>query len=308
MACGGDDAAGGGDRADAGGGGLAGGETDSGGGGAAGGGALTIAFDPMYSAYDGVHDFKVPVKVTGAKGRLTVTTSPDGFVDSDPSTDGVTLTTRKAGKTTVTISDAEGNKGTAELTVTENDPRDVEVGAERYDNGIDAFTLPEGGIAALLPEGGFPEGGFNFEAGLPEGGFGRRDSGIARNAMAACTFCHIPEGAAGTGTTDTMRIDVEHTPQQTAGYSDEQIIKIFAEGIKPEGSNWRVIPAAFGPRIYPTFHKWDVPDVTKKGIVAYLRSLTPKAQGAIDFGGLLMGGGLGGPRPAAAMDAGTPAP
>jgi hypothetical protein len=106
----------------------------------------------------------------------------------------------------------------------------------------------------------------------------------------------------GTGPLD--RIDVEHTPQQTAGYSDEELIAIFTEAKKPAGSKWRVLPAAFAPVIYPTFHKWTVDASIQKGIVAYLRQLTPAADGpALDFGGLRMGGG------AARMDAGVaPAP
>jgi hypothetical protein len=242
-----------------------------------GGGALTIVFNPMYSAYDdGVHEFKVPVQVTGATGKLTVTTSPANFVTTEPSAAGVMLITRMAGTATVTIQDASGNVGTAKLTVTKNDARDVDVGRERYANGIDAINLPEGGIAAL------------------DGGI----SGIARNEMGACTFCHIPDGQQAMGTMDVMRVDVEHTPQQTAGFSDEDLIKIFSEGVKPEGASYRVVNGGgmlsdqVAATIYKTFHKWSVDPQTRVGIVAYLRSLTPKAQGFIDFGGL---------RPPAAM-------
>src|SRR5690606_24254621 len=129
---------------------------------------LTLAFNPMYSAFDGnAHEFLVPVKVTGATGKLTVKTEPDGFVQTKPHEEGVMLVTQKAGECKVIITDAEGNSGEAKLVVTENDPSDVDVGKERYANGVDAFNLPEGGI--MFPEGGFP--GLP-EGGLPEGGFG----------------------------------------------------------------------------------------------------------------------------------------
>ncbi len=236
-----------------------------------GGGTLTLVFNPMYSAYDdGAHDFKVPVQVTGATGKLTVTTSPTNFVSSEPSSTGVTLTTRMAGTATVTIQDAAGNAGTAKLTVTKNAAGDVDIGRERYANGLDAISLPEGGIAAV--DGGIPN--------------------IARNEMGACTFCHIPDGQQAMGATDVMRVDVEHTPQQTAGFSDEDLIKIFTEGVKPQGASYRVVNGGgmlsdeVAATIYKTFHKWSVEPQTRVGIVAYLRSLTPKPQGFIDFGGL----------------------
>lgn len=264
-------------------------ELDGGGGG--GNNALKLTFSPMYSAYDGEHPFKLPVKVVGATGKLKVTTSPDGFVDSDPSTDGVMLTMRKAGKTMVTIADEAGNTGSAELNVTQATPADYELGKTRYNSGIEAFTLPEGGF--MLPEGGFPEGGF------PEGGIG-----ITRNPESACTFCHRPDGAGGPSSSadgGMIMIDVEHTPQQTGGYSDEDIIKIFSEGVKPAGSPFRVLPDIMIPGrgsiaagIYMMIHKWNVEDSVKKGIVTYLRGLEPKAQGAIDFGGLIPRGGDGG--------------
>jgi hypothetical protein len=255
------------------------------GGAAGGGGALTIAFNPMYSAYDdGAHEFQVPVKVDGATGKLTVTTAPTDFVDQRPATAGVTLITKKAGKATVTITDEAGNKGTAELTVTKNDPGDVDIGRERYANGIEALNLPEGGIAALQSDGGIPM--------------------IPRNEMGACTFCHKPDGSQPvTMTTDITQVDVEHTPQQTAGFSDEELIKIFSEGIKPAGASYRVVngggmlPDEVAAVIYGRFHKWSVDPKVRVGIVAYLRSLTPKAQGFIDFGGLRPPGIMMGPKP-----------
>jgi hypothetical protein len=126
---------------------------------------------------------------------------------------------------------------------------------------------------------------------------------IPRNEMGACTFCHIPDGQPVMGTMDVTRIDVEHTPQQTAGFSDEDLIKIFSEGVKPQGASYRVvnaggmIPDELAATIYQRFHKWAVDPQVRVGIVAYLRSLTPKAQGFIDFGGLRPPGAMMGPKP-----------
>jgi len=48
------------------------------------------------------------------------------------------------------------------------------------------------------------------------------------------------------------------------------------------------------PQIYQMFHKWQVTDQEKIGIVCYLRSLEPKTQGMLDFQGLMRPGGAGG--------------
>jgi hypothetical protein len=300
--------------------GTSGGSEDGGTGGE-GNNALTLTFSPMYSAYGGTHTYKLPVKVEGASGDLDVTTDPAGFVESEPYADGVMLTMKKAGTTTVKIKDKAGNTGSAELNVTAVTDDDWTTGKDRYSNGVSAFTLPEGGIQ--LPEGGFqlPEGGINLDAGLPMG----FDSGITRNANSACSSCHTSAGGGGARMLPDggmVNIDVEHTPQQTGGYSDETLINIFTMGKKPMGAPYRVlrqpiggtgitIPEFIARMIYEGFHKWDVPANEQKGIVAYLRSLEPKSQPMVDFGGLLPPRGMtpaggGGTPDAGTPDAGTP--
>jgi hypothetical protein len=87
---------------------------------------------------------------------------------------------------------------------------------------------------------------------------------------AACTNCH------GSG-----RNDVEHTPAQIGGFSDEQVIAIFTEGRKPPGVKNRVIDfEAWSP-----IHRWMMDEEEKKGIVVYLRSLEPQSHGTADFAG-----------------------
>jgi hypothetical protein len=96
-----------------------------------------------------------------------------------------------------------------------------------------------------------------------------------------------------------MFLDVQHTPQQTGGYSDMDLINIFTQGYKPNGS---VFHTMIPPQIYQRFHTWMATDPEKTGLVCYLRSLEPKTQGMIDFGGRGMGMGM--MRPGGA--AGTP--
>ncbi len=243
---------------------------------------LNVTFSPMYSAYDGTHTFKLPVLATGGAGNVTFTASDSSMVDIvATSATGATLTTRKAGTTTIKGTDTAGNFGTAKLTVTQGDPADWELGKERYNNGVAAFAEPDGGVGMTMEPGAFnPD---------PE---------------SACTFCHKPDGA---GTTSTgSPIDIEHTPQQTGGYSDDDLVNIFTKGQKPAGVGTRLFPSATA---WQRIHQWKVEENVKKGIVLYLRSLEPKAQGELDFGGL-MGGGPGGDGGFAApssstLDAGT---
>src|SRR5688572_30562893 len=80
---------------------------------------LTLAFAPMYSAYDGVHTFTLPVRVEGASGPLTVSTEPADFVAWEQSVDGVTLRMRQAGSARVVVEDSQGRRGSTTLFVTE---------------------------------------------------------------------------------------------------------------------------------------------------------------------------------------------
>jgi hypothetical protein len=89
---------------------------------------------------------------------------------------------------------------------------------------------------------------------------------------------------------------VQHTPEQTGGFSDADLIGIFQNGTVPMGGYFdaTIVPYAQ----WQGFHKWDVGD-TPQNMVVYLRSLTPAAQtGAANFGGGFMrgGGGAGGGR------------
>ena len=87
----------------------------------------------------------------------------------------------------------------------------------------------------------------------------------------ACGNCHNPRSM----------LTVEHTPTQTAGYSDEQLIEIFSEGKKPAGGTFNspFLRAAPMPDcIFEEFHTWEMTDEEKIGIVWKLRSLPPKVQ------------------------------
>jgi hypothetical protein len=231
---------------------------------------LDLYFNPMYSAYDGEHDFKIPAIVQGVQ-RVRWSALPADAVDMvpDSATGGVLITTRKPGTVKI-IARAGLLSGSADLFITDATPADWATGNDRYNNMIPfpEFDIPDGGIE--IPDGGFGDGGFDA------GGF------TIPNDL-SCRNCH------GAG---AEALDVEHTPQQTGGYSDEDLINIFTAGTKPPGAQFHT---AFPESIYVRFHTWDATDAEKKGIVVYLRSLEPKSQGELDFGGLA--DAFGGARP-----------
>jgi hypothetical protein len=225
---------------------------------------IDILFAPMYSAYDGVHPFKIPAVVDGIQaGAITWSAADPSLVDMapDPASGGVMITMRKAGSTQI-IASAGGLCGVSALTISEASPADWMNGSARYNDGI------------VLVNGQPPRG-----SGITDGGTNARE--------AACTNCH--------GDTATMAAfkTVSHTPTQTGGFSDEELIQIFTMGMVPTGGYFdeAIIPY----RQWQGFHRWSMTPEQAKGMVVYLRSLTPQSQMGMrgDFGGRRGDGGRG---------------
>jgi hypothetical protein len=236
---------------------------------------LTLLFNPMYSAYDGVHTFKLPAIVQGGFDvRWSARPADSVDLEPDSATGGVMITTRAAGDVLI-IARTSVLSGSAMLHITDATPDEWEIGSDRYNNEIPfpMFDIPDGGF--MYPDGGFGDGG------IPDGGF---MSFELPNDL-SCRNCH---GATA------QALDVEHTPQQTGGYSDDDLIKIFTMGMKPEGAKFHT---PFPPTIYERYHTWEATDEEKKGLVVYLRSLEPKTQGMLDFQGLRDTFGGGGAAP-----------
>jgi hypothetical protein len=246
--------------------------------------ALTILFSPMYSAYDGTHTFQVPAVVNGldpTQISITWSASDPSMVklETDPTTGGVMITTRKAGKVSI-IATAGSLCGSSLLTITSATPQDWTDGSMRYNNGVVINRLPR--------TGGRPAGTGGASGAGAGGAAATGGAGGASAAQAACTNCH---GDAAMGPYKT----VQHTPEQTGGFSDADLINIFQNGMVPTGGYFDATIVSYAD--WQLFHKWDVGD-TPQNIVVYLRSLTPAAQtGAANFGGRLNGGGgMGGGR------------
>jgi hypothetical protein len=217
---------------------------------------IEIQFSKMYSAItDGKRTFKVPAVVTGVTS-VTWSTSDSDMVDLEPGSDGksVTIIPRKAG--TVSIIAKKGSlKGTATLEIAQATEEEWGYGNDRYNNGV-ALVRPE------RPDGGST---------------GTRPERKPPDPSLACTNCH----AKG-------KQDVEHTPMQTAGYTDDELVSIFTKGEKPEGAAQRVM---MNKEAWSSMHKWTMEPEEVRGIVVYLRALEPKSQGDVDFGGRGPGGG-----------------
>jgi hypothetical protein len=209
----------------------------------------------MYSAYDGTHTFQVPAVVDGiAVGAATWAASDPSMVSltPDPTTGGVMITTEKAG--TVTITARAGTLcGSSTLKITATTPADYDVGNARYNDGV------------------------VLRFGRGDGG---ADGGVDASAakQAACTNCHGP-----TATNGAFK-DVAHTPEQTGGFSDEELIAIFTTGVVPDGGYFD--PAIIPYSAWQRLHNWSMTPEEAQGVVAYLRGITPAPQaGTGNFGG-----------------------
>jgi hypothetical protein len=234
----------------------------------------------MYSAFitDSTNQtFQVPAIVTGASGTATWSASDSTAVAfaADPSTGG-TMMTVKSATPTVTITAQIGSQcASTTLNVTSAVEADWAVGNARYNNGVPVIA---GCIdSKLLPL--LVDAGINLppapEAGCPDAG-------------PACTGCHGAMSTAG------IFSGVEHTPQQTAGFSDPQLIDLFVNGVVADGGPYD--PNYLPYEYWHLFHTWSdiATPAEQKGMIVYLRSLTPvDEEGGLNFGELQDAGILG---------------
>jgi hypothetical protein len=121
---------------------------------------------------------------------------------------------------------------------------DWKIGNERYNNGTIIMKTGSGDLVRAVDQ----------------------DGGID----ARCTNCH------GITATNATYATVDHTPQQTGGYSDTELIGIFTRALVPAGGYFdeSIVPLAR----WTEFHQWNMTADQEKGIVVYLRALTPAPQ------------------------------
>jgi hypothetical protein len=241
--------------------------------------ALQIAFGHMYSAYvdDPSLTFQLPAIVNGVSGANVKWTASDmTAVKLEPgdASGGVLITMLKAGSVTIKAN-LGGQCGSAPLDITEATKADWQAGSDRYNN---MNPLP---MVMTDPTTGLPT--------APPGGFNQNFIDPPDHPP-ACTNCH------GDTATSSYFRTVSHTPQQTGGFSDDQLAGIITQAAVPMAGYFdnSIIPQQF----WMFFHRWS--DIQNpKQMVVYLRSLTPKMQsGRTDFGGFMIParpmGGTGG--------------
>lgn len=220
--------------------------------------ALTLVYPSLYTAYDGEHLFQVPIRIDGAEAGegdwIAIPSSAVSF-DPDPETGGVLVTVLED-VPEITIAVSTGMiGGTAQLHVTSATPEQWAAGLARYDNGVE-FNLPEIDFASAILDP-------NWMPPAPPPNLG-------------CKNCH---------STGAKYFEIQHTPTQAARFSDSDLETILAMGMKPEGVEFRVLPEMLGGTtavdLYAMYHKWETTEDEIKGLIVYLRSLTPTGQGDI---------------------------
>ena len=242
---------------------------------------LKLSFSPMYSAYDGVRDYQLPVTLEAAAYDPQSTDPVDldslrWNIDSKyvsqqiyPELPGGVLLTTKAAGTTIVTAEATSKsgrrlQGTAVLNITKADAGEWALGEARYNNNVPLEFSDSAEANAAAWSGGYP---WPMDA--------------------SCANCHN-----GSNELLGVGVSIEHTPQQTAGYSDEQLIRIFTMGAKPMGGKFHSPvfdgqPAAFAERAYKQMHTWEIAPEVVRGIVFKLRSITPKTQEQVDWDRIL---------------------
>ncbi|HEX4445653.1 MAG TPA: hypothetical protein VH044_02925 [Polyangiaceae bacterium] len=231
-------------------------------------GGLQVAFSPMYSAFDGKHTFQIPAVVAGSNMQVTwsADSSMVGMQTDGERPNEVLITALKAGSVAINVQSADGKCGSSILTISPAAESDWEIGNARYNDGKSLH----------LQGGASPGNGSPLEEANGGGG-------------PACTNCH------GELATDSVYTDVSHTPEQTGGFSDDDLVNIITKGTFPDGGYFDNTIAIY--QAWMNFHRWtDITADQQRGIIVYLRSLPPAPQkGAVNFGAFdTDGGGVAG--------------
>jgi hypothetical protein len=224
--------------------------------------ALTLVHPKIYSAFDGEHLFQVPVHVDGATVELAgwqAVPADAATFDPDSEGGGVLVTVAKGVEDITIAAHNDSLGGTAVLHVTVATPENWKTGEARYNNGVD-YQLPDLNFADLIDPNWVPP---------------------ATPKNLACNNCH---------STGAKYFEIQHTPTQIGNLSDQDLITIFTTGMKPPGVPYHLLPEML-QHLYPEFHTWDASAEEQKGLIVYLRSLTPMGQGDI----ALPDGGFGAP-------------
>jgi hypothetical protein len=256
----------------------------------------------MYSASipgDTLRSFSIPAVTSDGCAATWSLSDPtqgilhvESFVNGSATTPGVMITLAGTGasaaagtsrQVTVIATASDGTCGSTVLTITENTQDDWTIGNARYNRGV-SLRLPAAGASA-------PDSGYIASNGES---FAESDGGTP------CSSCHSQTVKPG------KYADVAHTPEQTGGFSDNDMRGIIVLGEVPDGGYFD--PAVIDPTckgagttlspnmascglaaysVFQGFHRWsDIAPDQVAGMICYLRSLTPEGQsgGGTNFG------------------------
>jgi hypothetical protein len=251
---------------------------------------LPIRFNPMFSGFDGVHTYQIPTFVPGMDPSMLTWGSTDPtMVDIQPYSGrpGMMLTTKKPGDVTI-VAFVTGTSmcGTANLHIESYTPDEWQMGSDRYNNG-NPLTITQADGASIdasgpptLPDGA-PFDAADFDASDAAAFCAQLQMMMVTNPFenppAACTNCH---GTMSNGMLFGMTLftDVQHTPEQTGGFSEDDLTNVFYNGTVPPGGYFDNSIVDYC--IWHQLHTWtDISTLeAQKGMRAYLRSLTPMEQ------------------------------
>ncbi len=203
-------------------------------------GTVQLAFSPMYSAHDGAREYHVPAIAVDFPDAEWNAADPDLVEVQPDASKGGAILTMR-GPGTTTITARKGDiGGSAELHITAATPEQRALGEALYGRVLTYAGTP-------------PAGAFEVPTEV------------------SCRACH---GATATA------LDVEPTPQQTGGLSDEVLGALITRSERPAG---RAFHTPFPQSVFDYYHDWDATPQERQALVIYLRSLEPKTQGPLDF-------------------------
>jgi hypothetical protein len=215
----------------------------------------------MYSAVipgNTDHTFQIPAIVAGVNSNAVHWSASSNAVmlSADPSTGGVLITMNPAVTASqVTIqASAGGSCGTSVLNITSSTVGAWDAGAARYNDGV---PIPANPRQVFEPDAG------------------------PGSLRIACVNCHAPKGEdAGMGFGFN---DVAHTPEQTGGFSDQQLLDIVQNGVVPGYDDAGVAAGDagyFDPTIvsytqWHRFHQWNLTTAEQGSSPTCARSRRP---------------------------------
>jgi hypothetical protein len=226
-----------------------------------------LVFSPVYSAYDGVHDFRVPVApeddtVVDRWEVVDVDGTPRNDaveISDDPQFGGVIMKMRTAGDFIV-LAHSGQKTGCSELHVTAAQADRWTIGEARYQ---EVYTPTKNEPAQAKGQNTPPE-------------------------MFACLNCH------GLG---DEALAPDYTPLQSGGFSDDALADLWTSGTRP--SDQPLPPFRFCKPTWQTwtdrpprdvvawFHATSFTAQESSALILYMRSLPLLSRGDLDLDGVL---------------------